>query len=52
MPCCNGVTNKQLLFLFKTITSYKNSGSKSVKSVIGCYKIRLEALISYEVVKR
>jgi hypothetical protein len=50
-PCCNGIPNKQLLYSFKMITSYKNSGSKSVKSFIDCYKIHLKALKSYKVVK-
>jgi hypothetical protein len=31
--CCNGVTNKPLFFSFKTITSYKNSGSKPGKTL-------------------
>jgi hypothetical protein len=41
--CCNGVTNKHLFCLFETITNLKNSGSKPLKSVIGLYKINLEA---------
>jgi hypothetical protein len=50
--CCNGVTNEQLFSTFKAITSYKSSGPKNVKSVIGRYKTKLEALKSYKFVKR
>jgi hypothetical protein len=50
--CCNGVTNEQLFSTFKAITSYKSSGPKHVKSVIGRYKTKLEALKSYKFVKR
>jgi hypothetical protein len=49
---CNGVTNEQLFFSFKTITSYKSNGSKPVKNVIGRYKINLEALKSYNIIKQ
>jgi hypothetical protein len=37
----NGVTNKQLFFLFKTITSYKSNGSGLVENAIGRYKQKL-----------
>jgi hypothetical protein len=50
--CCNGVTNEQLFSTLKAITSYKSSGPKHVKSVIGRYKTKLEALKSYKFVKR
>jgi hypothetical protein len=46
--CCNGVSNQQLFFWLKTITSYENSGSKPVKRVIGRYKINLEVLKSFK----
>jgi hypothetical protein len=44
----NCFTNKWLLFWFKAITSYKNSGTNPVKSVIGRYKLNLEALKIYK----
>jgi hypothetical protein len=40
--CRNGVTIKQLFFLFKTITSYKSNGSGLVKNAIGHYKQKLQ----------
>jgi hypothetical protein len=42
---------KSNYFLFKTITSYKNIGSRPLKSSIGRYKINLEALKSCKVCK-
>jgi hypothetical protein len=46
--CRNGVTNKQLFFLFKTITSYKSNGYGLVENAIGRYKQKLETLKSYK----
>jgi hypothetical protein len=44
----SGVTNNQLFFLFKTITSYTSSGFTLVKNVVGRFKIKLEMLKSYK----
>jgi hypothetical protein len=48
---CNGVRNKLLFFFSKTITIYKNSGSKRVKNGMGCYKVSLEASKSHKSIK-
>jgi hypothetical protein len=47
-PICLFDTLFSCQYLFKAITSYKKSGSKPVKNVIGRYKINLVTVKSYK----